>query len=242
MATAVALSMRKQLQDLWTGMLADVERLRGSVQPRPTDFSAILEEPEETTSMVTFQFRPFVLPLPERARSRRNDLFAVVAGRLSLDRAFFETTRQLRAADFGARASYFRRKEDHLEHVYGAHYDFAKSELGHPTFHSQFRPRPEDADIVASHFDVPRRVENPLGAILRNVRVPAAQMDVFMLVLQMCADHLLWEQSSSQDRSAFDALVAKAKALSGAAHLVPRLTTGSATTCYRGSHWYPTGI
>jgi hypothetical protein len=75
--------------------------------------------------------------------------------------------------------------------------------------------------------------------MLRNVRVPTAQMDVFSLFVELCADHLLYEQSGPEEREAFNSLLHRSAFCRGAALRLPQLATEEARACYRARHWYP---
>jgi hypothetical protein len=123
--------------------------------------------------------------------------------------------------------------------VFGAHYDFALNEIGHPVFQGQMRSFAEFGAHIREHYGINDPVEDVVRGVLNRVRVPTAQMDVFSLVIQICADHLLYKEAGPEETDAFKALLRKSKFCKGAGFQVPSLTSDDARTCYRARHWYP---
>jgi hypothetical protein len=190
--------------------------------------------------VTTFEFQPVVFSLPERAGGT-NDIFVVASGIVSLDRHYYEQNGLLRTVSFASRVGYFRQKGEYVQHVYGAHYDFSKDELGHPIFHAQLRSLAEFASAIGQYSGGEVTLEDGgdyMKGVLKTVRVPSAQMDVFSLFLQIIADHLLWRNSSDADKSAFSDLLTKNRLIQGAAAQVQRLQVPPANKCYRSVHWY----
>ena len=81
-----------------------------------------------------------------------------------------------------------------------------------------------------------------MGRILRNVRTPSAQMDIFAVITQVCADHLIGASSSPDVRSAFGILRNASDFFVGAAHRLAYLNTEPAIGCYRSKYWYDAPI
>ena len=216
-------------------------RMQRGLSPRAARDGFTLFRPSESagTEAVRFELRPVVFNLPERGDHRECDLFVVVRGRLSFRREDFRDRKALLTHDFGSEVGYFRRAGDSLTHVYGAHYDLATNELGHPAFHAQLGSFADFADHVREQFGVSGQVVDPMKGLIRTVRVPAAQMDVFSLFVQICADHLLSKKSNLEEKKAFNALLEKGAFWKGAAFQMVRLGTEEARDCYRARHWYP---
>ena len=79
---------------------------------------------------------------------------------------------------------------------------------------------------------------NAIDGILRTVRVPTAQMDVFSVVLQVCADHLIMQGSAPEVADAFKKIVEACGFFGGAGYRVTELSNEGAAACYRSMHWY----
>lgn len=127
------------------------------------------------------------------------DLFIVAEGRLSLSRQLFAEHGLMQTRDFSTRVGYFRRVPGLLEHVFGAHYDFSRDELGHPAFHGQMRSFSTFSTHVHEQYGIEGGVSDYLAGVLKTVRLPTAQMDMFSLFLQLCADHLLYSGSGNEE-------------------------------------------
>lgn len=235
---------RKVLQRLlnhWDDVKAAFEGMSMAVAVRPDDGWRVFRVTDETNEdPMTFEILPVVLNIPERASHRSNDLFVVVGGVIQFRRSDCLSELPLLTYSFKTRVAYFRVKRGSAEHIYGAHYDFAPNQLGHPVFHSQM------CDLVGMWTHVEEQYEfagitpeNRIRGILGTVRVPSAQMDVFSFLLQLFADHLLSFQSGTQEKARFNDLLNKNSFLRGAGAQAPHLTTSSALSCFRASHWYP---
>lgn len=232
--------MLKRLVTEWDDFRLQLERLRSAAQVRPRDAQQVFQM---TTSAnygaASFTLSPIVFNVPERADDLNMDLFVVVEGRLSFNRKEYIDRKVLATHDFATKVAYFRRTPTTLQHVYGSHYDFSRNELGHPVFHGQMRSYLELAEAVKRQYNVDRQVMDCVGGLLRTVRTPTAQMDVFSFFIQLCADHLLYSKSSGDEKAAFNSLLQKSEFSQGAAFQLPRLQTADAYTCYRSRHWYP---
>lgn len=232
--------MLKRLVTQWDHFRLQLERLRSAAEVKPRDAQRVfVPAPSPNAGAVNFTLSPIVFNVPERADHLNLDLFVVVHGRLSFDRKAYNDRKILATHDFATKVAYFRRTSTSLQHVYGAHYDFSLNELGHPVFHGQMRSYLELAEAVKQQYSVDREVVDSVGAVLRNVRVPTAQMDVFSFFIQLCADHLLYEKSGNDEKAAFNSLMQKGDFCQGAAFQLARLQVEAAYTCYRSRHWYP---
>ena len=233
--------MHKRLIEQWDQAKATLERMAQGALVRPDDAVAFIKyvETPKTPDVAKFEIAPVVFNVPERADDTNSLLFVVAYGWLELSRTEFKKNKSLVTHSFATQTGYFRWDGSHLNHVYGAHHDLEVDKLGHPTFHSQMRSYPELHQVIAREFDINDPVQNQIGAVLRNVRLPTAQMDFFSLVLQVFADHLLIANSTPEEKDAFNSLLEYNKTLKGAASRSERLTADIARTCYRAMHWYP---
>jgi hypothetical protein len=232
--------LKRSLVSQWEELKACIARLNNSTDIVPKDGWDVFKHVGSTAAVSNFQLDPVLFVLPERASATTTDLHIVVEGRISLDRAEFEATGKLRTSNFATQAGYFRLKSNNMVvHVYGAHYDFAENELGHPAFHVQMKSFANYAGIIQAQYDLERiDVVDGMATVLKTVRLPSAQMDAFSLFLQLIADHLLWSQSSEADWTYFTEFVKRSKEIQGAASRIPRLQVAPAIHCYRAAHWY----
>lgn len=231
----------KRLIDQWTEVRAGLSRINGVAEVRPDESHVFSSVTDQSPEAAFFELRPVVFNFPEDARHRSNDLYVVVRGLISFRRREFREASRLLTHSFATEVAYFRRRGGSLEHVFGAHYDFSPDSHGHPTFHAQMKSYATFGSFVKQEY----RVNDDLSAdavsgVLGRVRIPTAQMDVFSLVVQMCADHLLFAGSAPEETAAFNALLEKNAFCTGAAFQVPRLGAPQARECYRARHWYPT--
>ncbi len=232
--------MRQKLVQQWADVVGTLERMSQGASVLPNDaWNNIREAASSSDEIVKFELCPVVFNVPEHANHRNIGLFVVAEGWIELSRADFRNGLGLVTHAFSTRSADFRQKEETLEHVYGAHYDVAFDELGHPTFHSQLRSFVDFSAHILEQFNLNLDVINHLEGVLRNVRLPTAQMDFFSLILQIFADHLLMRNSGEEEKSAFNALLQKNVFLRGAAARSSRLTADVARSCYRSLHWYP---
>jgi hypothetical protein len=239
MANTLEWRAKKLLVERWNACKTSFSRLN---MPglRPTDGEEIfsLIDYPKVAGQIGFNVKSVVFNLPERANGSP-DLFVVVHGRLYFDEDSIRLN-LLRTSNFATEAAYFKKKSDELIHVYGAHCDFAQDVSGHPAFHVQMRSFAGQFDQVAKYFNMTDVASRDLmGGVLRNVRLPSAQIDFFSLVLQLCADHLIDENSGAEELMAFSDLMKASAEIHGAAYLVPQLSNPSAQACLRANHWYP---
>jgi hypothetical protein len=231
--------IQQALVRLWEEFDADVSRLNGLASIQPKDGYKVFEYVSTEANSANFQLTPIVVNLPERATDVNSDLFVVIRGRLSIDRAHFEAEQNVRTLNFATQAGYFRMKGNVLNHVYGAHYDFAANEVGHPVFHGQMRSFVEFSDEIKTQYGLEElAVNDVVSGILKTVRLPSAQMDVFSFLLQLVADHLLSQDSSDDDKTRFRELLERSKVIQGLGSQIARLQVPPAILCYRAVHWY----
>lgn len=231
----------QQLVNQWSEVKATLQKLSNVAEVRPDDgYQVFRADLQASADVVAFDLQPVVFNLPERASNyTQSNLFIVVVGRLALKRQAFIDDRRLLTHGFGTHAAYFRRSQGQLFHVYGVHHDFSLDELGHPAFHSQMHSFSNLACHITAQYEINDPVVDRIEHVLRTVRMPSAQMDIFSLFLQICADHLLFERSGPEEKLAFNALLEKGTFLQGAGARFPRLGTDAARACYRAQHWYP---
>ena len=208
----------KRLVSEWNHLKVEMERLRSTAAVQPGDGYRVFQAVDShSADVASFTLSRVVFNVPERANDRGSDLFVVVEGRLSFKRKDFAERDTLATHEFATRVAYFKRTPVALTHVFGAHYDFALNELAHPVFHGQMRSYPEFAEAVKASYSIDHDVVDCVGGLLRNVRVPTAQMDVFSFFIQLCADHLLYSKSGPEEKAAFNSLLARSAFCKGAA-------------------------
>lgn len=187
--------------------------------------------------LVKIDFGPIVFNVPERPTHRSPDLFIVARGWLTFEGQNLSQV-PLLTKNFGTEIGYFRQKAGRLEHVYGAHFDMDEAGPGHPVFHVQIGSQLSFGDSVREIFKRDEAVVDQMGTVLGTVRTPSAQMDIFSVLTQICADHLIWRDSSEEVKSAFARIRRTCDLLVGAAHRLAFLSEAHAAGCYRAAHWY----
>jgi hypothetical protein len=185
-----------------------------------------------------FSVGPVVLKIPERPNRTEPNLFVVVEGWIAFDR--FDEGGRPNTLKFGTKVGYFRILQDGgLEHVYGSHFDMDEQLVAHPVFHGQMTSQAKLGESIEelfhSNFEV---TEDHAVGLLGTVRTPTAQMDVFSVLTQVGADHLINEKSDSVVREGFDELRRACDFFNGAGRRFPFLCDPPATHCYRSTHWY----
>ena len=230
--------VRQRVIDAWNDAIYGLRQMSQASNVLPASpfeiFILAKDAPDDTVKLTV---GPVVFNVKERPNRRAPDLFIVVKGWLSFEGADFSTL-PMKTKDFGTKVAYFRSKPGTLEHIYGAHYDMDEVKFGHPVFHTQLGPQVEFGTTIGNLFGDDGQVVDYMGKILRTVRTPSAQMDVFSVLTQICADHLMGEQPASEVRDAFQRMRNACDFLVGAAHRMTFLNSGSAVGCYRSTHWY----
>ena len=226
---------QKLLVEQWNAIHTQLGRL-SLPAARPNDAYRIfsLIEDQKVEGQVGFEINPVTFHVPERANQTAN-LYIVARGRIYLDIAELEH-QKVKTVQFGTEVGYFRKKDKTLEHVFGAHYDLAASEIGHPLFHAQMRSYSERGAVAAEEFQLDCTPSDLVKGVLRTIRLPIAQMDFFSLVLQITADHLMSRDSGEEEKQAFAQMRRLNQTMQGAGHLWPSLA--SAPPCMRSFHWY----
>ena len=228
--------VRQQVEKAWEDAILGMKKMNSASAVLPSQPSKIFADDDAPQDVVKLNVGPVVFHVPERP-DRPPNLFIVVRGWLSFEGPDFKS-RPLITRDFATRVAYFRSKPQQLEHVYGAHYDMNEQDGRHPVFHAQFGSYAECATHIKTLFKRVDAIDDCVGHVLRNVRIPTAQMDVFSVLTQICADHLLGETPAHEVSDGFQNMRAAGSFLMGAAHRMAFLGTGSAVRCYRATHWY----
>ena len=226
----------------WDDLQTAIQAIYGSVVVKPTDgfsiFVPVSPQPNPADA-IEFLIKPAVFNVPERGSDLRPGLFVVIEGSLSLSASEWEQHKQLVTTRFGTHAAYFRPKGQELSHIYGAHHDYAVDEVGHPVFHSQLKDFSSFLTHVSDYFDIQYVPGgNQVKGLLKTVRLPTAQLDVFAAYLQIVADHLLHKDSSPEEKKAFNQLCASYSTLKGA-EKKGLSSLGGLQSCLRSRHWYP---
>lgn len=230
----------RELGKAWENACGYFSELGGEVDPtRPFQvFIADNSRPAQPDRYAIL-VKPVIFVVPERAKNARDLIFIVAKGRLGISST---DPRLLKTLDFSTEVAYFRRKNDgdrnsmKLDHVYGAHFDYAPDQQGHPRFHAQMNDLDELKSVVAAKYDLSTDDgSNHMTSILRNARLPSAQMDIFSFMLQVAADHLICKDSTATDMNKLRDLAAEVAKLKGLPDLVPSVIMNQ---CTRSVHWY----
>lgn len=233
--------VEKEVHQAWTAALDSMKRMGQGIVVRPEVPSDVfIRDYDVSDDIIKFKVVPVVFNVPERANTGRSNLFVVVDGWMSFDAPHDRGVTE-RTNAFGTRVAYFRKKKDCLEHIFGVHYDMDESGKGHPIFHAQMRSRVEFGQSVRERFRLQVEGVDYVNRICRTVRMPSAQMDVFSVVIQICGDHLLWEQSPPTVENAFEKAQRVCGFFGGAAYRFPILQEKEVCECYRAGHWYRAG-
>ena len=230
--------MLQRVDNAWQAATYGLQQMNQASSVMPSGaFQACRIDTGASNDVVKIDFGPVVFNVPERPNHRSPDLFIVVRGWLTFSGPNF-TQLPLSTRTFGTEVGYFRQRDGRLEHVYGAHFDMDETGPGHPVFHVQFGSQSAFGVAVQDLFKRDEIVVDCTGTILGTVRTPTAQMDIFSVLTQICADHLTWRDSGEEVKTAFANLRQTCNFLVGAAHRLPYLSDPHAANCYRASHWY----
>ena len=230
----------REVETAWSQAMHHLRQISQSsvVRPQtPTEIFAL--DANAADDIVKLSIRPIVFHVNERPSRARPNLFIVVKGWMTFDGPDFKTS-PFRTKDFGTEVAYFRVKQDRLEHIFGAHYDMDDNDYRHPVFHAQLASRTESSEHVRSLFSQDREVTDNMNKVFRAVRIPTAQMDVFSVLIQVCADHLIGQQPAPSTTSAFEDLKSASSFFVGAGNRFEYLHSAPAPNCYRATHWYNT--
>lgn len=198
------------------------------VQPEDPINHILGEKGADDTFVLTF--KPIVCLVPERARKTSAKLYVVVTGTLTLVES---PEGDLRTSSFATRVAYFEVRDGSMYHSFGGHYDFDPTLIAHPIAHLQICSQMAFQSSIHEHFKVEEGlVQQDLPTWLHSrVRVPCAQMDVLSTLLQICADHLVNEKSSDEDKGIFSQLLSSCAPFKG-------YGGPSECSCHRAVHWY----
>ena len=231
-------NVRRRASDAWQATVHGLQQMSQASSVRPqSGFEVFTLDVSVPDDQVKLDFGPIVFNVPERPNKGSANLYVVAKGWLTLEGPNFKEL-PLRTKNFGTEVGYFRQKGQSLEHVYGAHFDMDESRPGHPIFHVQFGSQHESVAAVREFFKCNGEVVDRVGGVLGNVRTPTAQMDIFAVVAQVCADHLIWQDSGKDVKDAFAKLRKSSNFFVGAAHRLSFLNQAVASGCYRSFHWY----
>lgn len=214
--------------------------MNSAVQIRPTDaYSVFTPDDSVEGDDARFHAGPVVFLVPERASGQPPNLYIVVDGWISFASPYAADPGRRGTTCFGTQVGYFRLKNDKLSHIYGAHYDMEEVLAGHPIFHAQIRSMDRLRSVIAQEFRIAASEEEDLAqGLLSNVRTPTAQMDVFAVITQIGADHLMTGESGPQVLDAFARLRGACDFFLGAGGRLAYLNSPPAIHCYRSTHWY----
>jgi hypothetical protein len=220
--------------------MTTLQRLNGNAEVFPGDGWSVFRHGVSSELVANFEYGPIYFRMPERGSHSQMDLIVALEGELGIRRDIYKKDKTVATNNYATHAAYFRQKSGGATHVYGAHYDFELDELAHPIFHAQIRSFASLWPGVAARFHLDDPLDDDLvKGMLRTVRVPTAQMDVFSLCLQLFADHLLFKGSGETEIKAFNTLIGRSAAVKGAGFQCERLMEEAAYRCYRAQHWYP---
>jgi hypothetical protein len=231
----------QRVKTAWEVGLHQMEKMYQASVVRSDLGEIFSHDPRAHADEVGLLVGPVVFNVPEKPTHRDSNLYIVVKGWLRFEGPNFKDT-PLKTKNFGTEVGYFRLKEGVFHHVYGAHYDMDDERPGHPVFHAQVSPQVEFADHMKAAFRLEGDVENSLKSLIGIVRTPSAQMDVFAVLTQICADHLLWRDSSVEVKQAFNAVREAGSFMIGAGHRFDFLRSEQAIQCYRSPHWYDASL
>ena len=231
--------IRCTLVNNWKKAIFALKKLKPFAEVRPDDGWIVFENYHIEEDHVAFDLKPIVFNVPERYSHTTANLYIVIRGKLSIDRNDSDGG-PLATHSFASEIGYFVQRGNGIKHLYGAHYDFVLEDSRHPVFHAQLKSFCQMFEFVQSQFNIQGEPEDLVKGMLSGVRVPCAQMDIFSVFLQICADHLMGSDVGPEDSRAFDELLKINEFLRGAGSQVDRLASGAAVSCYRSLHWYPT--
>ena len=232
------LRVARKVHQAWINAIESMKRMNQAsiVRPQIPDQIFTLDR-DVPADVIKFEIQPVVFRVPERANDKAANLFIVISGWLS-----FEATGRreecIKTRDFGTKVGYFRRKGDQLEHIYGAHYDMDVAGKGHPVFHAQVGSQMEIGESIETQFRIDDVRVDYLAKVSSSIRTPTAQMDVFSVFAQICADHLMREDSAKEVERAFERTRSVCGFFVGAAHRFAFLQEREVIECYRSLHWY----
>ena len=236
-ASSVGL-VRSNILSVWSSVQANIRKISSISVIRPSSCDEIFRATSGNSGgEIKVVVTPVVFLVPERALHHTANLYVVVSGWIDFDTDLAED-RRLAIRSFGTKVAYVRSKVDSCEHIFGAHYDVERSDFGHPVFHAQVRPQMDLCSHVGDVFRSGSKVDNHIDKVIRSVRIPTAEMDVFSVFVQICSDHLIHGGLSDVQRKAFVRLCKSCSMFSGCSVGVRNFRSVSGLSGYRGSQWY----
>lgn len=233
----IASKANRKLNTSWVNIRGNLRKIDRTVPYRPQEGIVILEESSDETA--TFKFGPLVLHLPEKPfTNSKAKLYVVIKGNLTLEHSGGSDL--LRTRHYQTQIGYFREKEGHLNHVFGAHYDL-DPRFAHPVFHAQISPQTDFAMDVSKRFNSIHGLRQDgdwINGLLRNVRVPTSQMDFFAVLLQVISDHLINEESPQSARDVYLELCKNCRPFASFGHNHIGLKKSIDAKCFGSSYWY----
>ena len=228
----------KKVREAWNAAVYSMGRMYTGINIRPDVPDAVFTPVQDIPKgCVKIEVAPIVFNVPERADAGKANLYIVVAGWLSFDTKNDES-KIIKTNNFGTQVAYFRSKCNSLEHIYGAHYDMDERGKGHPVFHSQLRSQMEFGGSIEQQYRINSERVDCIKKLCRGIRIPTAQMDLFSVIIQICADHLMWENSPKEVELEFEKTRKICSFFSGAAHKLAFLQEQCVVECFRSTHWY----
>ena len=230
--------VEQQVRTAWTGAIQYFRQISQSADVLPRTAGEIFAlDQTAPANVIKFLIAPTVFHISERASRAGPNLFVVVSGWLSFEGPDFRQ-HPLRTSDFGTQVAYFRTSSNSLDHIFGAHYDMDESDYRHPVFHAQLHSYAQSADHVRNLFSRNQRTSDHMRNVFRTARIPTAQMDIFSVLVQISADHLIGQRPAPATTTAFGKLKDTVGFMIGAGHKASYLNSPPASTCYRAIHWY----
>lgn len=237
--TKNALTVENRARAAWDKAVVCLTKIRQSSVVRPTGSEIFKVTTNEDDQEIKLSANPIVFKVSERPGNPVPNLYIVVEGWITFadqagQIASFQTT------DFGTKVAYFRHKNNRFNHIFGVHYDMDKRDYRHPVFHAQLNSFTSYINHVEDLFPQECQLDDSMGGVLRSVRIPTAQMDVFSVLIQICADHLIGQQPAPATTTAFESMRSAASFFIGAGSMINYLSNPPAASCFRSYHWYNT--
>jgi len=213
-----------------------LEEMHQACAVRPQDAASAIQVTSESSGEVLVRCSPVVCYVPDRAKSKGSRaLYIAFDGRLVVDEG--PERDQLRTVSYGTNFAYFVVRDNVASHALGGHYDFTPTHVAHPRAHIQLKSMMGLFEAVREQFHAARSLE-PRDLIMRDVlhrvRIPTSQMDFLSFMLQIAADHLVYEKSDPTILQKFDDLAGTCAPLLGF-----NAPPADPCDCQRVTHWYP---
>jgi hypothetical protein len=151
-----------------------MQRIASASDIGPTALSDVFHAADDPSGHPRFELGPLVFSVPEKPTGRAANIYIVVQGWIIFAPPQGNDERGT-TFEFGTEVGYFRLKDEHLVHVYGAHYDMDEKRTGHPVFHGQISSQAKLATVINDEFHLSFESDNDrVASLLRNVRTPSA--------------------------------------------------------------------